>query len=343
MRYDFSAQFLRVLPPDTNFGEAWESLCFALLSYELGHKGLTRLQPPDRGIDIWHRLKSRAYQCKSHQQGALGNLDAIESINSLKMAFQHKASFEWHSYCFATNANYTGAAFEKILDEAVNLGLSKNQIEHLGPEYWNGLCEKFSEKISDRFDYRVTATTDQVIDAFRKARYFDRYVQEYEQKIKQANFSLVITNNRTPIEIEIPFSPDLCVENYLDVAKELLGISLEWTNFPDLDTSAGPSLSVTIDRKAQPFSTKIGHLPIKPGERLQLWITIAWRDKQKDDGVSIDNARDTLWYHCLNLEMIRPRQRYADEASRRQLTVNRKEDIIQAMIWQGVHSLLLAK
>jgi FMN phosphatase YigB (HAD superfamily) len=40
MRYSFSAEFMRVLPPDTTFGSAWESLCFEPLAPKLGLDGL---------------------------------------------------------------------------------------------------------------------------------------------------------------------------------------------------------------------------------------------------------------------------------------------------------------
>lgn len=337
MKYNFSSSFLKIIPPDTNFGEAWESLCYQLLCQEHGHNGFIRLNPPDRGIDIFHQPKRRAYQCKSHENGAAGTIDATESVKSLKTAMSHRDSFEWHPYCFATNANFSGAGFEKILSTANEIGIDKTQIEHLGPEYWNSLCEKYSDIIKDRFDFRVRATEEQVIEAFRKARYFDKYVAEYSEEIKKANFSLVITNNRTPTEIKIPFSPELSVENYLDVAKTLMGISLDWTNFNDINTSAGPSISVTIDRKSQPFSTKIKELPIKPGDKLEIWIKIVWRDEKKEDAAQ----SDMMHFHLYNLQWDSSFKKTAKSyQEKRQLTIERKEAIIQAMIWDSVSNLI---
>lgn len=272
--------------------------------------------------------------------GTQGSLDATESLKSLNTAFHHREAFQWQVYCLATNANYTGSAFEKILNEATALGLPQQSVEHLGPEYWNDLCERHEDSIADRFDYKITVGVNQVVEAFRKARYLDKYVKEFEEKIRKAHFSLVVTNNRTPAKVEIPFSPKLSVENYLDATKELLGISLQWTNFPDLRTSAGPSLSITIDRRAQPFSKKIAELPINSGEELQLWISIVWRDEEKDDGTSVDGigkthlaCRMAHWVTCYH-------ERPADERSRRNLTISRQERIVQAMAWQGVHALV---
>lgn len=60
MKFDFSAaSFLRVIPPDTSFSEAWESLCFHLLSLKYGVEGINRLRPPDRGIDIYTKVRAR--------------------------------------------------------------------------------------------------------------------------------------------------------------------------------------------------------------------------------------------------------------------------------------------
>lgn len=340
MKFDFSANFLRVVPPDTSFSEAWESLCFRLLSLKYGIDGINRLKPPDRGIDIWHRKKREAYQCKSNSQGAIGSIDAGESIKSIQTAYSHRNTFDWDKYYLATNANYTGAAFERILEKAKTLGLDKEQVEHLGPEFWNQLCEEYESHISDRFDYRLSATTDQVVEAFRKAHYYDKYVKEYEDKIKEASgFTLVVTNNRTPVEIEIPFSPELSVKNYLDVAKTLLGISLDWTNFTDLNTSAGPLLSVAIDGKAQPFSKRIGELPVQPGNKLELWVTIRWRDKLEEHGEDIVSLKKTnLAFYCLR-SVMSEHKRPDSEVSRRQLTVSRAEEIVQGMMWQGVAAL----
>lgn len=61
MKHDFSAQYLRITPPDLNFGEAWESLCFDLLRVELDDPSLIRLCPPDKGVDVLSRSRAEAY------------------------------------------------------------------------------------------------------------------------------------------------------------------------------------------------------------------------------------------------------------------------------------------
>lgn len=336
MKYNFSSNFLKILPPDTNFGKAWESLCYYLLCQEYGHHSLYRLNPPDRGIDIFQKDIKRAYQCKSLENGASGTLEVFESIGSLKTAMCHRDDFEWHPYCFATNANYSGAGFEKILRAAEELNIDKNRIEHLGPEYWSELCEKYSNKIQDRFDYRFSVTEEQVIEALKKARFYDEYISKYKSEIEKSDFSLIVTNNRTPVEISIPFSEELSVKDYLDVAKSLLGISLDWTNFPDLNTSAGPSVSVTIGQKSQLFSTKIKELPINNGDKLEVWIKIVWQDGLKGDS-SIDK-QDKSHYSYLNYESSFSKLSTTYQ-NKEEATLERKKAIIEAMLWDGASLL----
>ena len=329
------------MPPESNFGEAWESLCHHLLCQEHGHNGFIKLNPPDRGIDIFHQPTRRAYQCKSNESGAAGTIDATESIKSLKTALNHRDAFDWHPYCFATNANYSGAGFEKLLLTASEINIDKTQIEHLGPEYWDSLCEKYHNTIKERFDLRIQVSEEQVIEAFKKAKYYDEYVSKYAEEINKAkNYTLVISNNRTASEIEIPFSPELSIENYLDVAKSLLGISLDWTNFDDLDTSAGPSVSVTIDRVPQPFSKKLKELSVSPGDKLEIWIKIVWKDQKKDGATSSIQMLHRFSYLETTTVFKKTVKSYQEK---RQLTVDRKEEIIQSMIWNGVSNLVAPK
>lgn len=335
MRHDFSAHFLRVVPPETSFGQAWESLCFDLLYAEYADPSLLPLNPPDRGIDILHRSEQTAYQCKSTEDGAFGSIPANESIRSLHTACTIRSTFNWTTYRFATNADYTGSAIEKILSQATALGLSDSQIEFRGPKYWDELCTRHYDHVKHRFDYRASISEKQVIEAFRSANYFEKYINRFAEHISNSKFSIIIMNNRTPLEIEVPFSPELSVENCLDMTQELLGISLKWTNFADLGTSAGPSLSLTVDRVSQGFSQKIKDLPIKGDGDLQLWIKIVWKDEGDHQG------RDsTKVYNMLSLYT--PRELARDQLTyeqRRQETIHRTEDLIQAMIWKSARRL----
>lgn len=337
MRHDFSAQYLRITPPDTTFGQAWESLCHALLCAELRDPTLLRLAPPDVGIDILDRNRHHAYQCKSNGCGAFGTLSAAPSVASLTSAVAHQRCLDWQQYSFCTNAHYTGHALGKISDEAASVGVPPENLHFRGPEYWDNLCTRYADTVAERFDYRVTATENQVVDALRSAGYYDGYVSEFEEQIRRAGFRLVIVNNRTPLELSIPFSPELTVENCLDVAKQMLGISLDWTNFADIGTSAGPSLSLTIDRSAQSFSTKIADLPLGPVAKLQLWIKIIWRDETAEDGV--DESSHVSYCLMARPALARPEREPLDQSQRRETTIERAEQIIQSAIWDAARNL----
>lgn len=338
MKYDFSAQFLRVNPPDTSFGDSWESLCFALLDAEFDDPSLIRLRPPDKGVDILHRNAQKAYQCKSNEQGAFGSLSSTESIKSLNTAFSQKEILSWDTYVFATNANYTGSAFTSILEAAKELGLDEKKIEILGPEYWDKLCIRHEGLIANRFDYRIPIQKERVSQAFENQRYYPQYVSQYTTEVNNANLVMRVSNNRTPAILEIPFSPDLTVENLVDVVKDLLGVSLEWTNYQDLGTSAGPSISLTLDKKKQTFDKKIGELNLGQENELELWITIVWRDEEKKDA-----TESTKYMKLYHLEYLKDFNAISRESisygERKEKTISRSEEIIENMLWNGVRQL----
>jgi len=341
MKYDFSSQFLVIAPPSTNFGEAWEHLCETLLRAEHGPEGLSRIAPPDGGIDIYNQRTLHAYQCKSSENGAAGTIPGRESAASLKAAAVAKEQIPWDTYSFATNAPYSEKGRAAIRAAADEVAIDFDTVAFLGPEYWDELCSRHFDVVKDRFYYRITASEKDVLDAFRSARYYPQYVEEYGKKIKKGHFSLVITNNRTPVEIEIPFSEELTVKNYLDVAKQLLGVTLEWANFPDIGTSAGASLSITVDQYAQTFSKKISELPVESGDKLQLWIKIVWRDelqKQAPPDTSVQflaRAMHARYWSEAHL-ITRSLQSGWD---RGKVTSTRLEALIQSVIWDRAHAL----
>src|SRR5262249_17975085 len=78
----------------------------------------------------------------------------------------------WDSYSFATNASYTGSAFTSIKNVALELGLQDEQIDFLGPEYWDKLCIKHKAVVAHRFDYRIPVAKARVAQAFEHQRYF---------------------------------------------------------------------------------------------------------------------------------------------------------------------------
>jgi len=336
MRFSFSAEYLKVKPPSSNFGEAWENLCFVLLQAEHGGQSLQRLAPPDRGIDILCRSIGTAYQCKSNEHGAFGTINAGSCIESLNRAMTVQTTFQWKTLNYCLNAPFTGDGLHKILTHATSLGLPSDCIETLGPDYWNDLCEKHSSSIEELFDYRVFVSESQVRDALKKARYYDSFIEQAMQSILSDPLSLTVTNNRCPAALVLPFSGELTVEHLIDVAMSIYGVTLDRANFPDLRTSCGPSISLTTDRRPHPFKTKIRDLTPEQRASLQLWIKLVWRDKLADDKGY--DGEERMMY--LMTDTILRRELSGIPASDRgELTLKRTELIFQASIWQSLTKL----
>jgi hypothetical protein len=124
MRFDFSASFLRITPPDTNFGEAWEGLCCALVSAERPGHRIRRDASPDHGIDIFDESVAEAFQCKASELGAGGTISASASVESLQKAVSHRRASGWHKLTFATSGRYTAPGREELIKAAAACGLS---------------------------------------------------------------------------------------------------------------------------------------------------------------------------------------------------------------------------
>ncbi|WP_437960383.1 hypothetical protein WME76_48360 (plasmid) [Sorangium sp. So ce119] len=328
MKYIFNTQFLKVQPPATSFGDAWELLCLDLLRASDPDGDYLHLMPPDRGIDILHKSAAEAYQCKSDERGALGTIPAAPTVESLRTAVEHWNTFEWLQYRLATNAEYTGRGVEEILKVAEELGVGKRSILFLGPDYWSELCDQHLSKVQSRLDYRLFFTEEQTIDAFRKARYFEHKVKEYERLIKDKGYVLDLANNRTPVRLQIPFSLDLTVEHCLDVAMSLLGLTLRREEYADLRTSASPSISITIDRVSQDFSKKLAEYTDEERQKLSLWITIVWSDE-----LSSDTKRSTREMHEFVTGL---RDVNIDYVDRRAMTIRRFERSLEETMWTAV-------
>jgi hypothetical protein len=173
----------------------------------------------------------------------------------------------------------------------------------------------------------------EVVEALKKARYYDHVVQQAVQQMKAEPLDVTVSNNRTPVELMLPFSAELTVGKLLDVVKSILGISLDCANFPDLGTSCGPSLSMTVDRISQPFKLKLSELTPEQRAKLQLWIQLIWRDKLQTEQGHYDGT-NFFAYRRLLIEA--PSQRPASEHERGRITLDRMEAIVQTTIWQSL-------
>jgi hypothetical protein len=331
MLFSFSAEFMKILPPAMNFGEAWENLCLCLLRADTSDNSIMRLGPPDRGIDIFRERTKDAYQCKSDERGVFGTISPQDCIISLNTAVAARKSIDWKHYSIALNAPLSGVGLTKITDCAKSKSLDDSTFSILPAEYWSELCERHSEAVKHLFDYRVFISETQVLEALKKARYYDRFVFEAAEKMKRDPLRVTVSNNRTPIELTLPFSGDLTIQQLLDILKVTLGVSLDWANFPDLGTSCGPSLSITIDRKSQPFKLKLSELTPEQRAKLQLWIQLIWRDDLEKDHDHFDGTAYLARYH-LGAEI----EHRFDPRERGKLTLDRMQTAIQMKIWQAV-------
>jgi len=334
MRYNFSSDFLRVTPPDTTFGDAWESLCHTLLLAEFPTTHFQRIHAPDGGVDIHAPKIPRAYQCKACERGALGTADPASASASLTAALSGRATLPWDEYHLATNAAFTASGLSKIKETLVPHSMPDDCLTFLGPEYWHALCLRHGEVVEDRFYYRVTLEELQVIEALKQARYFDSFIADARQKLKDAPITLRITCNRIHLEFCLPFSTELTIEHLVDVCQSVYGIQLDWVSFTDLSTSVGPSVSMTRGNTSIPFKKKIGELVTEADNHFEFWITVVWKDGTKKDSVSGDTVMSMMTY---DLAMPSTVARMTLQ-ERRNLTISRYEEYVQTMMWQNTYA-----
>lgn len=342
MRFNFSAEFLRVLPPDTTFGEAWESLCHKLLATESPSVVFQRIRAPDKGIDIYARRERHAYQCKANERGAGATGDATAAAASLRAAILGRTNLHWVLYRIASNADFTAPGIGRIHETLAEHGLPPAVVEFLGPDYWENLCLKHQTAIDDRFYYRVTLDELHVIEALKQARYYDHFISEAQRKIRDAPVTLRLTCNRLHLEFRIPFSRELTARNLLDVCKELYGINLDWIKFTDLSTSAGTSVSIASGDTLVPFERKIGELVTGDETHLEFWIKIIWEDGLRKDAVSDDKV---VLYLYLSRYTPLPRAdwKILSYAERRDFTLRRFEEYIQNLMWERTFARKITK
>jgi hypothetical protein len=221
-------------------------------------------------------------------------------------------------------------------------------IEFLGPEHWDKLCQKYPSIAQERLDYRISLTEVQVIEALRKSHYIENILQEAQKKMSESPETVILANNRTPIELTVPFSKELTIEKLLDVAKQTLGVSLDWQNFTDTRTSCGPSISITVDRVPQPFKAKLADLPPEALKKLQFFIQLRWRDEMETSRPASDGEKG-LAFLRVHPDMVvskdSPRleekldRGTLTEAQRRELTLGRTEALIKYQMWENARKL----
>lgn len=282
MRYNFSSDFVKVISPDTSFGDAWETICYTLLKCEYGETDIIALKAPDKGIDIWRPTPRLAYQCKSNENGCRGSVDISKAISSCDQAIKARTSFPWKTYFLAFNASVTGSAYAKLMDYCKANDVA---IEILTAEYWSELAGKHISAIEQYLDYRLLLSEADVKRAFEKARYYDEYVKQFTEQIQEAPTTIRLCNNRSPVVFEFTFSLDLTIEELLEFGKSVFHVDMQGKEFTKLLTSAKPSISILYNGVEQPFSKRLCDVIQSGNNEFTFWIKIVWKDHIEDKTV----------------------------------------------------------
>jgi len=312
MQYELSATFAKIDHLNLDFQEVWKKLCHDFLMAVFPTNSIVRINSDEYGIDLLDQTTGTAYCCHAVDDPSSDTLSVDNTISSLERAVKHRDQLGWKRYNISMNTEYSDEGMNFINNQMRKIQINSEEVGFLGPGIWNRLCSEYPRIVMDWFDYRVIVSKDAVKKAFEDARYYPKNVAKYAAQIAETNFNVILTNNRTPLELVLPFSPQLTVEHLLDVGKVLFDLSLDATDFRDLGTSARLSLSVNVDGFAQEFSKLLAEVPVPSGGQVQIWIKIIWEENSfdepaPDDGLPIRNnflLHESFAYYRLSCQTI---------------------------------------
>lgn len=133
--------FLKV-NEEVSFSDTWESFCLKLLKLEYGTTDIERRRPPEKGIDLYYKDRSIAYQCKSTLKNSKFNItNACKSLND---ALELKNTLPWREYVICSNENFTGEQISKLHSY-------EKSVICLGKDYWISICERFPDQVRQNF------------------------------------------------------------------------------------------------------------------------------------------------------------------------------------------------
>ncbi len=295
MQYELSATFAKINQISLDFQEVWKKLCHDFLMAVFPNNSIVRINSDEYGIDLLDQTSGIAYCCLAVDEPSSHTLSIENTISNLGRAVKHRDKLGWKRYNISTNTEYSDEGVNFINNQMRKIRITSEEVGFLGPGTWNRLCSEYPRIVMDWFDYRVIVSKDAVKKAFEDARYYPKYVTKYAAQIAETDFNVILTSNRTPLELVLPFSPQLTVEHLLEVGQVLFDLSLDETDFRDLGTSARLSLSVNVDGIAQGFSKPLAEVPVPSGGEVQIWIKIIWQEKSfdepaPDDGLPLSKA-----------------------------------------------------
>jgi len=360
MQYELSSTFAKIDTTSQGFQDVWKKLCHEFLIAVFPVNSIIRMSFDECGIDILDQTTGTAYCCLAVDDPSNDTLSVEEIITSLDKAANNRIRLGWKRYNIATNTEYSDEGMKVINNQIRKLQIAFDEVGFLGPGTWNRLCIEYPRIVMDWFDYRVVVSKEAVKNAFEEARYYPEYVAKYTAQINEADFNVVLTNNRTPIELVIPFSNQLTVKHLLEVGQILFDLSLDKTVFRDLGTSARLSLSIIVDEVTQGFSKPLVDVPVPSGGEAQIWIQIIWQEKSYDEDDTVDGLpvkQDQLFAFERKMylaytgkidftkDVILGRtpditREPMEHESKKKITLARKAAIVSSRIWQKARRLL---
>jgi len=352
MKYEFSSAFFNADFYSNDISEIWTSLCYDVLIHELGQRELMRLQSREYGIDISHQSSGTAFICLAVNNPAEETPSADVALASIAFAEKYHYDLKWKRLALCTNAPFSREAMAIIVQEFGKQRVEAGELGFLGPDRWGTFVDKYPNIVSERFNYRVRASIDDVVNAFEGARYIEQYIKEYVEKTQGDDYHVILTNNRNAVEIEIPFSPELTVESLVDISLQLLDISLESSNYPDLNTSARLSISAVVSGSALPFRKKLSEIPIHSGGFIELFIRIIWKkeDPKSSDQFIPDRQIESTYLdfslsRAISFRLVEdgkgfPASQQPRSQSLKDETISRKESGLVSTIWQQVTKMI---
>jgi hypothetical protein len=215
MQYELSATFAKIDPLSLDFQEVWKKLCHDFLMAVFPTNSIVRFNSDEYGIDLLDQTSGTAYCCLAVDEPSSDTLSVENTISNLERAVKHRDKLGWKRYNISTNTEYSDEGMNFINNQMRKIRITSAEVGFLGPGTWNRLCSEYPRIVMDWFDYRVIVSKDAVKKAFEDARYYPKYVTKYAAQIAETDFNVILTNNRTPLELVLPFSPQLTVKHLL--------------------------------------------------------------------------------------------------------------------------------
>ena len=250
MKYYLYPPFF-VIEPQISFSDAWETFCCQLLNLANKTHTITRIIPPDDGVDLLWDAEKIAYQCKSVKLGS--KLDLVKVKGSIDKALKKQANFGWQRYVLCTNIDLTGQERAKIKKMLQN-------IEFITGTQWIGICEQFPNEVGSRFNQLITIPKNKIIRLL-ESDMLEKYKRTLESK-KTEIIKLIIYSKQSEKLFELPISIECTIKDLLAILIDIFKLP-EVKNFHQLDISFDLEHAILINNDEVPLTKKISELELE--------------------------------------------------------------------------------